>query len=347
MRGHAPRRRRVVVKKERRPDPGGGHRAAAHPHADDGRRGRRRRQDRHARSRRRRCTTSTSPTCSARSRRAAVRHAAAVPEPRLRAGGGRRRAGRRRAPATTSTSSTWRSTTTTAIDKGFRPQMAAFHLQTEPWLFTFDTHGQGRRADRGRVQRARAEGGDREGDRLAGRRLVAPGVLLLRPLDDDLLGVGLRRPAARGGHAEPQLQRDLLLLAQGLLERALALLAQLQPDARGLVRGREGGDLATRLRPLARALCLRQLGLGRDRQALSQLAITSRMPFFSSFLETTRNLTTGPCRSGRRRHRLRRRRRPDPARWPSTSSARSAPSRRRRCRHPSGSAGCRRRGATL
>jgi hypothetical protein len=27
------------------------------------------------------------------------------------------------------------------IDKGIRPQMAAFHLQTEPWLFTFDSAG--------------------------------------------------------------------------------------------------------------------------------------------------------------------------------------------------------------
>jgi hypothetical protein len=27
------------------------------------------------------------------------------------------------------------------IDKGIRPQMAAFHLQTEPWLFTFDRSG--------------------------------------------------------------------------------------------------------------------------------------------------------------------------------------------------------------
>jgi hypothetical protein len=27
------------------------------------------------------------------------------------------------------------------IDKGIRPQMAAFHLQTEPWLFVFDRSG--------------------------------------------------------------------------------------------------------------------------------------------------------------------------------------------------------------
>ena len=27
------------------------------------------------------------------------------------------------------------------IDKGIRPQMAAFHLQTEPWLFTFNKEG--------------------------------------------------------------------------------------------------------------------------------------------------------------------------------------------------------------
>jgi hypothetical protein len=27
------------------------------------------------------------------------------------------------------------------IDKGIRPQMAAFHLQTEPWLFTFNKQG--------------------------------------------------------------------------------------------------------------------------------------------------------------------------------------------------------------
>jgi hypothetical protein len=27
------------------------------------------------------------------------------------------------------------------IDKGIRPQMAAFHLQSEPWLFVFDRSG--------------------------------------------------------------------------------------------------------------------------------------------------------------------------------------------------------------
>ena len=27
------------------------------------------------------------------------------------------------------------------IDKGIRPQMAAFHLLSEPWLFTFDRSG--------------------------------------------------------------------------------------------------------------------------------------------------------------------------------------------------------------
>jgi hypothetical protein len=27
------------------------------------------------------------------------------------------------------------------IDEGIRPQMAAFNLQTEPWLFTFDRSG--------------------------------------------------------------------------------------------------------------------------------------------------------------------------------------------------------------
>ena len=42
------------------------------------------------------------------------------------------------------------------IDKGIRPQMAAFHLQTEPWLFTFNKQGQGGGADRGRVLGARA-----------------------------------------------------------------------------------------------------------------------------------------------------------------------------------------------
>ena len=56
------------------------------------------------------------------------------------------------------------------IDKGIRPQMAAFHLQTEPWLFTFNKRGQGGGADRGRVLGARARRGDREGE---GR--LAPG----------------------------------------------------------------------------------------------------------------------------------------------------------------------------
>jgi hypothetical protein len=27
------------------------------------------------------------------------------------------------------------------IDKGIRPQLAAFHLKTEPWLFTFNRSG--------------------------------------------------------------------------------------------------------------------------------------------------------------------------------------------------------------
>ena len=27
------------------------------------------------------------------------------------------------------------------IDKGIRPQMAAFNLRSEPWLFTFDRSG--------------------------------------------------------------------------------------------------------------------------------------------------------------------------------------------------------------
>jgi hypothetical protein len=26
-------------------------------------------------------------------------------------------------------------------NKGYRPQLLAFHLKTEPWLFTFDRHG--------------------------------------------------------------------------------------------------------------------------------------------------------------------------------------------------------------
>lgn len=26
-------------------------------------------------------------------------------------------------------------------NKGYRPQLRAFHLKTEPWLFTFDRHG--------------------------------------------------------------------------------------------------------------------------------------------------------------------------------------------------------------
>ena len=55
-----------------------------------------------------------------------------------------------------------------AIDKGFRPQMAAFHLPDRALAVRVRPHGQDRRADRGRVQRARAEGGDRKGDRLAG-----------------------------------------------------------------------------------------------------------------------------------------------------------------------------------
>ena len=42
------------------------------------------------------------------------------------------------------------------LDKGFREQVLAWKLPTEPWAFTIDSAGQGRRAARGRVQRARA-----------------------------------------------------------------------------------------------------------------------------------------------------------------------------------------------
>ena len=64
-----------------------------------------------------------------------------LPESGLRAGRRRGRAGSRRRAETGSTSSTWRSTTTTIPNKGVRPQVRAFHLPSEPWLFVIDRNG--------------------------------------------------------------------------------------------------------------------------------------------------------------------------------------------------------------
>lgn len=38
-------------------------------------------------------------------------------------------------------SSIWRSTATTTPARRIRPQLRAFHLQTEPWLFVIDRSG--------------------------------------------------------------------------------------------------------------------------------------------------------------------------------------------------------------
>ena len=42
--------------------------------------------------------------------------------------------------ATTSSSSTWRSSATTT-SRGLRPQLNAYNLRTEPWLFAVDRKG--------------------------------------------------------------------------------------------------------------------------------------------------------------------------------------------------------------
>ena len=36
--------------------------------------------------------------------------------------------------------------------KGVRPQVRAFHLPSEPWLFTIDRHGRRQLGDRGRLR---------------------------------------------------------------------------------------------------------------------------------------------------------------------------------------------------
>ncbi len=42
------------------------------------------------------------------------------------------------------------------IKKGYRPQVRAYNLPTEPWVFAIDKQRQGGRADRGPLQRRRA-----------------------------------------------------------------------------------------------------------------------------------------------------------------------------------------------
>ena len=131
----------VLVKKEPGdPIPAVGTRAAPHPHADRSRGGRRRRVDRHP--------------------------AAAVLDARRRLRGRARQEARRAAVRTPQLCQSrvcgpvvdvaeqvkassgddvefihMEVFRDNRIDKGIRPQMAAFHLQSEPWLFVFDRSG--------------------------------------------------------------------------------------------------------------------------------------------------------------------------------------------------------------
>ena len=93
--------------------------------------------------------TSRSPTWSARSRwrccsrrRSCASRASAGPSPT-------RCCRSRPRPATRSPSSTRRPTSDNDLNKGFRPPLERYGLQSEPWLFTVDRHGRDRRAARG------------------------------------------------------------------------------------------------------------------------------------------------------------------------------------------------------
>ena len=54
-------------------------------------------------------------------------------------------------------------------NKGLRPQLAAFNLPTEPWLFVDQLRRHDLDPDRGRVQRQRAQRGPRQGPLAAPR----------------------------------------------------------------------------------------------------------------------------------------------------------------------------------
>ena len=47
--------------------------------------------------------------------------------------------------------------------KGVRPQVRAFHLPSEPWLFAIDTRRGDQRGDRGRLRRRSADRSGRKG----------------------------------------------------------------------------------------------------------------------------------------------------------------------------------------
>ena len=73
--------------------------------------------------------------------RAAVRDAAAVHVAGVRPGGRHRAPAARRSTASGWSSSTRRSAYDNDTNKGLRPPLEAFKLETEPWLFVLDKSG--------------------------------------------------------------------------------------------------------------------------------------------------------------------------------------------------------------
>ena len=60
------------------------------------------------------------------------------------------------------------------INEGPRPQMGAFHLNTEPWAYVIDRERQGQHRPAGPIQRPGARGRGPEGGRIAGSWPLPP-----------------------------------------------------------------------------------------------------------------------------------------------------------------------------
>ena len=117
---------------------------------------------------------SLQPGAGQEAHRAAVLHAAAVHLTRMRAGDRRRRPAPARSSATKVDFIHQEVYVDNQPSKGLRPQLKAFHLRTEPWLFAINTPGQDRRAARGRLRDHRADPGH-PGRAAMSRARCAPG----------------------------------------------------------------------------------------------------------------------------------------------------------------------------